>query len=89
MKALVTTAVMTVREIQVLQAPHVAEADDAVMTRMEARMATSETAARAALATLMPLVQPASRTRLAASRIWRSVPFRVGFWRVSLIGRRT
>ena len=60
-KALVATAVMTVREIQVLQAPHVAEADDAVMTRMEKRMATSEAAARAALATLAPLVQPASR----------------------------
>lgn len=66
-KALVATAVMTVREIQVLQAPHVAEADDTVMAPMEKRMATSEAAARAALATLGPLVQPASRARLATA----------------------
>ncbi len=63
-KALVATAVMTVREIQVLQAPHIAEADDAVMTRMEKRMATSEAAARAALTALAPVVQPGSRARL-------------------------
>jgi hypothetical protein len=66
-KALVATAVMIVREIQVLQAPHIAEADDAVMTRMEARMATSEAAARATLTTLAPLVQPGSRARLATA----------------------
>jgi hypothetical protein len=66
-KALVATAVATVREMQVLQGPHIAEADDAVMTRMEKRMATSEAAARAALSTLAPLVQPASRPRLAAA----------------------
>ena len=66
-KALVATAVATVREMQVLQAPHIAEADDAVMTRMEKRMATSEAAARTALETLRPLVQPASRPQLAAA----------------------
>jgi hypothetical protein len=66
-KALVAAAVANVREMQVLQAPHIAEADDAVMTRMEKRMATSETAARAALETLAPLVQPASRARIAAA----------------------
>jgi hypothetical protein len=66
-KALVAAAVATVREMQVLQAPHIAETDDAVMTRMEQRMATSEAAARAALKTLAPLVQPASRERLAAA----------------------
>lgn len=41
-----------VREIQVLQAPHIADADDAVMTRMETRMAASEAAARSALTVL-------------------------------------
>ena len=66
-KALVATAVSTVREIQVLQAPHIADADEAVMTRMERHMATSETAARSALETLATLVQPASRPRLAAA----------------------
>jgi len=68
-KALVATAVMTVREIQVLQAPHVAESDDAAMTGMEKRMATSEAAARAALSTLVPLVQPDSRARLGTATV--------------------
>ena len=66
-KALVATAVATVREIQVLQAPHIADADHAVMTRMEKRMETSEAAARSALETLAPLVKPASRSRLATA----------------------
>lgn len=66
-KAMVATAVAGVREMQVLQAPHIAEADDAGMTRIEERMATSEAAVRKALETLAPLVQPASRPRLAAA----------------------
>ena len=66
-QALVATAVETVREIQVLQAPHIADADEAVMTRMEKRMATSETTARKALQTLTTLVPPGSRPRLAAA----------------------
>ena len=67
MKALAAAAVATVRELQVLQAPHIAEADDAVMARMEKRMATSEAAARSALEALASLVQPASRPQLAAA----------------------
>ena len=66
-KALVATAVVTVREIQVLQAPHIAAADEAVMTRMEKSMATSESAARSALQTLAPLITPESRTHLATA----------------------
>ena len=66
-EALVARAETTVREIQVLQAPHIADADEAVMTRMETRMATSEAAARKALDALGPLVPPASRPRLAAA----------------------
>jgi hypothetical protein len=66
-KALVATAVATVREIQVLQAPHIAEADDAVMAHMETRMATSESAARGALKTLATIVPPASQSQLAAA----------------------
>jgi len=66
-EALVATAIETVREIQVLQAPHIADADEAVMTRMEKRMATSAAAARSAVAALAPLVQPASRPKLAAA----------------------
>ncbi len=64
-KALVATALASVREIQALQAPHIADADHDVMTRMEKRMAASEAAARSALETLAPLVQ--SRPRLATA----------------------
>lgn len=66
-QALAARAVTTVREIQVLQAPHIADADDAVMTRMEKQMATSEAASRTALKTLSGLVAPGSRPRLAAA----------------------
>ena len=64
-KALAATAVAAVREVQVLQAPHIADADDAVMTRIEGQMETSVAGARRALETLGRLVPPASRTRLA------------------------
>jgi hypothetical protein len=53
-----------VREIQVLQAPHIAEADDAAMTAMEKRMAASEAAARRALQSLASLVAPTAAPRL-------------------------
>ena len=66
-KALVATAVASVREIQVLQAPHIAESDEAAMTRMEKRMVTLETAARSTLEMLASLVRPASRPQLAAA----------------------
>jgi len=66
-EALAAKAIATVREIQVLQAPHIADADDAVMARLEARMAGSETAARTALAALAPLVAPSSRPRLGTA----------------------
>lgn len=45
-ESLVAQATLAVREIQVLQAPHIAEPDDAAMTRIEQRM--SALAARAA-----------------------------------------
>ena len=66
-EALIATAVATVREIQVLQAPHIADADEAVMTRMEKSMATSEAAARNALKTLLSLVDAKSQARIAAA----------------------
>jgi len=67
MKALVATAIAALREIQVLQSPHIAEADQAAMTRMEKRMATEEAEARSALATLGSLAQPGSRPQLAVA----------------------
>jgi hypothetical protein len=66
-EALVVTAVATVREIQVLQAPHIAETDEAVMTRMEKSMARSAAAARNALKTLSSLVDPSSQARIASA----------------------
>ena len=58
---------MTVREIQVLQGPHIADADEAVMTKMEKQMSTSQTAARKSLDTLRPIVSAASRPKLDAA----------------------
>jgi hypothetical protein len=66
-RAVVTAAVAAVREIQVLQAPHIAAADDAVMARLEKRMAGAEATARSGLATLATMVPKASRTQLAAA----------------------
>jgi hypothetical protein len=66
-EAIAATAVAAVREIQVIQAPHIADPDDAAMTRMEKQMAASEAAARTALETLTSLVAPASRSRLSAA----------------------
>lgn len=66
-RALAATALVTVREIQVLHAPHIADADDAAMTRMEARMATSEAGARAALSSLATVVATESRPQLTAA----------------------
>ena len=62
-KALTATALSAVREIQVLQGPHIAEADDAAMTRLE-EMASSERLARDALQALAGLLPPASRPQL-------------------------
>jgi hypothetical protein len=66
-EALVADAVATVREIQVLQGPHIADADDAVMTRMEKSMMTSEAAARNALKTLSSLVDARSKAQIASA----------------------
>jgi hypothetical protein len=66
-EALAATALLTVREIQVLQAPHIANADEAVMTKMEQQMSTSQTAARKALDALRPLAAPPSRSKVDAA----------------------
>ena len=66
-EALVARAVTTVREIQVLQAPHIADADEAVMTRMETEMATSEKEARRSLDALRAVTPPASKPHLDAA----------------------
>lgn len=63
-KALAATAVASVREIQVLQARHIPEPDEAAMTRLEARMAAEETAARNTLAMIGKLAGASSQTQL-------------------------
>jgi hypothetical protein len=66
-RARVANAVAAVREIEVLQAPHIAESDEAAMSRLERRMENAEAEARNALATVERLAQPASQPQLGAA----------------------
>ena len=66
-KALAFEALASVREIQVLEAPHIAERNDVAMTRLEKRMLAAEDNARSKLKELAGLVQPTSRPQLAAA----------------------
>jgi hypothetical protein len=63
--ALVAKATLAVREIQVLQAPHIAEADDSAMTRMEHEMADLDASARDALKALSGVAAPSAPSALA------------------------
>jgi hypothetical protein len=65
-RALAAEATSAVLEIEVLQAPHIAEAQDEPMKRMEDQMAASEAAARQALSQLEGVL-PASAARHVAS----------------------
>jgi hypothetical protein len=67
-EALSARVVANVREIQVLEAPHIGEADAAAMTRLEAAMAASASAARSGLDTLGGLIPAEARPRLATAR---------------------
>lgn len=67
-RAISATAVAAVREVQVLQAPHIADADHAAMARMEQRMETAAAVARSGLESLTPLLPPAAQSRLATAR---------------------
>jgi hypothetical protein len=53
--ALARQAVLAVREIEVLQAPHIAASEDAAMDELEKQMAAQEASARAALQELASL----------------------------------
>lgn len=58
-------ATIAVRQIQVLEAPHIAESKDDAMTSLEAQMASNERAARAAIASLSsPTGAPATAAAL-------------------------
>jgi hypothetical protein len=67
LEPLVFKAVTSLREIQVLQAPHIAESDDAVMTRMEKQMAALEATARDAVSALSARVDPKARPAVATA----------------------
>jgi hypothetical protein len=64
-ESLAAKAVLAVRDIQVLQAPHIAEADDAAMTRIETEMAGLEVVASDAINGISGLVEPKAQPQLA------------------------
>ena len=66
--ALAGNARAAVLEIQVIHAPHIAEPDDTVMTRMEEQMAACATAARNALKELQAALPPNARPQLVAAK---------------------
>ena len=66
--ALVARATAAVLEIQVIQARHIAESDEAAMSRMEAEMAASEAAARKALSALKDLLCVSGRASTRGGR---------------------
>lgn len=66
-RALSATALASVREIQALEAPHIAESDDAAMTRIEDQMSQAAAAAREALQALGTIVSGAARPQVAAA----------------------
>ena len=66
-EALIAKAAAAVLEIQVIQARHIAESDDAAMSGMEAEMSASEAAARSAVDRLKGLLPSAAGPQLAAA----------------------
>ncbi len=67
----VARAVLAVREVQVLQAPHIAEADDAAMARMEVEMGRLQAVASDCMNELSGLVEPEARLAPARSSLER------------------
>jgi hypothetical protein len=65
--ALVAKATAAVLEVLVIQARHIAESDEAAMSRMEVEMAASDAAGRKALEALKALLPPAAGPQLAAA----------------------
>ena len=63
-EAIAARARTAVLEIQVMQAPHIAEPEDAVMTRLESEMDASASAARKALDELRAALAPAAAPQL-------------------------
>lgn len=68
LRALVAEAAAGLRELQVLEAPHIAEASAEHMTRLETRMAAAERSTRASVDAIAGIAAPASRQKLAEAR---------------------
>jgi hypothetical protein len=66
-EALAGRAILSVLEIEVLQAPHIAESEDAAMTRIEEQMAASEATARRGLGQVTLLLPPDAGPHLMAA----------------------
>jgi hypothetical protein len=66
-EATIAKATAAVLEVQVIQARHIAESDEAAMTQMEAEMAASQTAARTALESLKGQLPAGAGPQLAAA----------------------
>jgi hypothetical protein len=64
----IARAQLAVREIQVLEAPHIAEANEREMDRLEGEMASRQSNAREALAAIERDSRPASRAQLDAAK---------------------
>jgi hypothetical protein len=67
-RALAGSAVLAVREIEVLQGPHIAASEDAVMNALEKQMATLEANARSALEELASLSKPEPQPGIDTAR---------------------
>jgi hypothetical protein len=65
---LATRAQLAVREIQAIQAPHIAESEDAAMTALEQQMTGSESSARGSVDELAQVLGAAGASELAAAR---------------------
>ena len=66
-ESLVASAVLAVRELQVLHAPHIAESNDAEMTALEKQMTELLASAERALSTLSNFVDSSGRIQLTAA----------------------
>jgi hypothetical protein len=68
-RALAWEALAAVRDIQALQARHIAEPADDAMTRLEGKMAAAEEVARNTLTALAPLLSPDAGPQMRAAQV--------------------
>jgi hypothetical protein len=71
-ESLAASALLSVREVQVLEAPHIRASEDAAMTALEERMARAQTSARASVAALAELLGPLDAVSEALDRFFRT-----------------